>query len=80
MSIIFCQYLKKNETALEQPPFLGELGLYIQKNISAQAWDLWRTEQVKLINEKRLSLGKPTDRLYLKQQLCAFFQIDSTGC
>lgn len=80
MSIIFCQYLKKDQKALEQPPFPGALGLYIQQNISAQAWELWRAAQVKLINENRLSLAKPADRLYLKQQLCAFFHIDSKWC
>lgn len=77
MSIIFCQYLKKNEKALEYPPFPGEFGLYIQENISEPAWELWRAAQIKLINENRLSLAKPSDRLYLKQQLCSFFDFDT---
>ena len=63
---IYCQYLQKELPALERPPLPGEQGQWIYLNISAQAWRLWTIEQVKFINEHRLSLNKPEDKKALK--------------
>lgn len=74
-TMIFCQYLKQHEDAMPQAPLPGALGGYLLSHISQKAWQIWLDNQVKIINENRLSLARPADRAYLKQQMRLFFQI-----
>jgi Fe-S cluster biosynthesis and repair protein YggX len=71
--IIFCHKLQEEAPALKAPPFPGELGEKIFKNISAKAWQMWLSQQTMLINEYRLNLIDPEARSFLKQEMQKFF-------
>lgn len=73
MEKINCIKLKKQLEALERPPYPGELGEKIFKNVSKQAWQKWLEHQTLLINEKNLSLIDPKARKYLEEQMHKFF-------
>lgn len=66
------QVIGEELTALENPPFPGELGTRIVKEISKEAWDLWLTHQTILINEYRLSSLDPKARKFLREQMKQF--------
>jgi Fe-S cluster biosynthesis and repair protein YggX len=55
------------------PPFPGSQGQDIFDNVSKQAWGEWQARQVRLINEKQLSMLNPEDRKYLTDQMKRFF-------
>jgi Fe-S cluster biosynthesis and repair protein YggX len=55
------------------PPFPGAQGQDIFDNVSKQAWEEWQARQVRLINEKQLSMINPEDRKYLADQMEHFF-------
>lgn len=65
---VFCAKYHLNLPALERPPFSGEQGEYIYKNVSHQAWQEWLKHQTMLINEKHLNLADKNDRQYLNEQ------------
>ena len=64
-----CLLLGEELPAMAMPPLPGELGQKIQTQISQKAWQLWLEHQTMLINEKRLSMGKPDHRKYLMEQM-----------
>lgn len=70
---MFCQKLKKEAAAMEEPPFPGELGERIFQHISQEAWDQWMTQQTMLINEYRLNLLEPKAQEFLKERMEDFF-------
>lgn len=70
--IIYCQKLKNNLEALDNPPYPGELGERIYNNISQQAWQEWLGRQTMLINEYRLSLIEPKAREFLQEEMLSF--------
>ena len=57
---------------LTTPPFPGPKGEDIFKNVSARAWQEWQAHQVRLINEKQLSMAKHQDRKYLQEEMDKF--------
>ena len=60
------------------PPFPGAQGQDIFDNVSKQAWGEWQARQVRLINEKQLSMFNPEDRKYLTDQMEHFFSNEDT--
>jgi Fe-S cluster biosynthesis and repair protein YggX len=58
---------------LATPPYPGPNGQDIYENVSKQAWEEWQARQVRLINEKALSMINPDDRKYLTDQMQRFF-------
>ena len=54
-------------------PYPGPKGQEIYENISKQAWEEWQARQVRLINEKQLSMIDPEHRKYLTEQMDLFF-------
>ncbi|GIS34925.1 MAG: hypothetical protein Ct9H90mP6_01820 [Gammaproteobacteria bacterium] len=40
----------------------GELGIELQKTVSAKAWEEWKSHQVTLINEKMLDMSDQKNR------------------
>jgi Fe-S cluster biosynthesis and repair protein YggX len=70
---IFCQKLQKKGTALERPPYPGELGKRIQAEICAEAWQEWLAHQTMLINENRLNPLDPNARSFLEQEMEKYF-------
>ena len=77
---VFCKKLNREAPALESPPFPGELGVEIQKNVSAQAWHEWADDMmIKVINEYRLNLADAEQYDVLLKQMRAFLNLDGTS-
>lgn len=72
MKTIHCQKLGEEQEALERPPYPGQLGEKIFKNISKPAWDLWLGHQTMLINEYRLNMLEKEARQFLKEEMEKF--------
>ena len=70
---IFCKKLNKELTALSMPPMPGPKGLEIMNSISEEAWELWKSHQTTLINEKHLDLSQADTRSWLLEQMEKFF-------
>jgi Fe-S cluster biosynthesis and repair protein YggX len=70
---VHCVKLGKDAEGLESPPYPGELGQRIFKNVSKEAWQLWLRQQTMLINENRISLADPKARKFLEQEMEKFF-------
>jgi len=75
MDPIFCHYLKQYQPSLTKGVYPGVLGLYIQSHISNPAWELWKTHQIKLINEYKLTPILRKDRDFLKKEMILFLGI-----
>lgn len=73
MRSVFCKKYQKELEGLPTPPFPGPQGQDIYENVSRQAWQEWQERQVRLINEKQLSMINPDDRKYLTVQMQHFF-------
>ncbi|CAM5189923.1 oxidative damage protection protein [Alishewanella longhuensis] len=69
---VYCQYLKKEAAGLDFQFYPGELGKKVFDNISKEAWALWQTKQVMLINEKKLNMMNLEHRKLLEEQMVAF--------
>jgi len=69
---IHCKKLNEELKGLDTPPFPGELGQKIYDNISQQAWDEWKMQQGRMINEYRLDLSNPNAREFIKEQMEQF--------
>ena len=77
---VHCKKLDKELPALGQPPFDGELGAEIQKNISKEGWALWHDDMmIKVINEYRLNLADADHYDVLIKQMRAFLNLDSSS-
>tara|TARA_B100000965_G_scaffold350016_1_gene323546 strand:- start:884 stop:1153 length:270 start_codon:yes stop_codon:yes gene_type:complete len=70
---ILCKKLNKELPALEMPPMPGAKGVEIMNSISKEAWELWKSHQTTLINEKRLDMSNPENRQWLQEQMDKFF-------
>ena len=70
---IICKKLNKELPALEMPPMPGAKGVEIMNSISKEAWELWKSHQTTLINEKRLDMSNPENRQWLQEQMDKFF-------
>jgi Fe-S cluster biosynthesis and repair protein YggX len=70
---VFCKKYQKDMEGLPTPPLPGPNGQDIYDNISKQAWQEWQARQIRLINEKQLSMINPEDRKYLMDQMALFF-------
>ena len=45
---VFCKKYQEDLPSLEIPPMPGELGIELQKTVSAKAWEEWKSHQVTL--------------------------------
>jgi Fe-S cluster biosynthesis and repair protein YggX len=68
-----CKKLGKELPGLETPPFPGELGDRIYREISQQAWELWQPQATLVLNHFGLSMGDPNARQMMRQQMEEFF-------
>ncbi len=71
--IVQCVKLKKEGEGLKVPPYPGELGKRIYKNVSQEAWQEWLQHQTMLINEYRLTPIEPKARKFLEEEMEKFF-------
>ena len=77
MPKIYCHKLKKEEEQLDKPPFPGDMGMRIFKEISKPAWNQWLSQQTMIINENHLALTDPESRQLLKGLMVDFLFNDS---
>lgn len=67
--MVQCVKLKREAEGLDYPPYPGDLGVRIWREISKQAWTDWTDIQTRLVNENRLNLADIRARKYLAQQM-----------
>ena len=70
---VFCKKFQKGMPALSMPPMPGPKGQEVLENVSQEAWELWKSHQTTLINEKHLDMSDPENRLWLIDQMDKFF-------
>lgn len=70
--MIQCRKLKREAQGLDYPPYPGELGARIWREISKDAWAKWLDIQRRLVNEHHLSLADPEARKFLAGRMQAF--------
>ena len=70
---ILCKKLEKVLPALQIPPMPGPKGIEIMNTVSEEAWEMWKSHQTTLINEKHLDMSDPNNRKWLLEQMEKFF-------
>ena len=70
---ILCKKLGKQLPALQIPPMPGPKGIEIMNTVSEEAWEMWKSHQTTLINEKHLDMSDPNSRKWLLEQMEKFF-------
>ena len=71
-----CQRTGRPGTALDAPPFRGNIGVWISNNISAQTWQEWIGQGTKVINELRLDFSREDHQAVYEQHMHEFLGID----
>ena len=69
---VYCVFLKKTAPGLDFQLYPGELGKKIFDNISKEAWALWQSKQIMLINEKKLNMMNLEHRKLLEENMQQF--------
>lgn len=69
MDTIHCRRCKDERPALAKPPFQGERGTRIQKEICQTCWGEWLEHQTLLINHYGLDPREPRSRKFLYEQI-----------
>ena len=70
---VFCKKYQKEMLGLSMPPIPGPKGKELQKSISQEAWNKWKSHQTTLINEKHLDMSNQDNRKWLLEQMDKFF-------
>tara|TARA_A100000164_G_C21895357_1_gene767613 strand:- start:1336 stop:1602 length:267 start_codon:yes stop_codon:yes gene_type:complete len=70
---ILCKKLKKELPALSVQPIPGPKGKEIMESISQEGWEMWKSHQITLINERRLDMSNADNRKWLQKQMDKFF-------
>jgi Fe-S cluster biosynthesis and repair protein YggX len=70
--MVQCVLLKREAPGLDRPPYPGPLGQKIFQQVSKEGWDRWRSHQVMLINEYRLTPIEPKARKFLEAEMEKF--------
>ena len=70
---IFCKKLNKELPSLSVPPMRGPKGIEIMNSISEEAWEMWKSHQTTLINERKIDMSDPENRRWLQEQMDKFF-------
>jgi Fe-S cluster biosynthesis and repair protein YggX len=70
---VHCVLLQREAPGLERPPYPGPLGQRIFEHVSKEGWERWRSHQVMLINEYRLTPVEPKARKFLEGEMEKFF-------
>ena len=77
--MVNCVKLKKEAEGLAYPPFPGELGKRIWREVSKEAWADWTRLQTMMVNEYGLNLADLSARQHLMQQCERYFFGDAEG-
>ena len=68
-----CVKLGVEAEGLKFPPYPGELGKRIYREVSNDGWQMWLKQQTMIINEYRLSVVDPQVRKMLESEMEKFF-------
>lgn len=71
--LVKCVKLGRELPGLERPPRNDALGQRVYENVSAQAWQMWLSQQTLLINHYGLNMADPRAHEFLTQQMEEFF-------
>lgn len=71
--MVECVLLKRQAPGLDRLPYPGPLGQRIYEHVSKEAWEKWRSHQIMLINEYRLTPIEPKARKFLEAEMEKFF-------
>ena len=71
--MVNCRKLGKELPGLDFVPFDDALGERIQKEVSAQGWQMWLEHSKMLINEYRLDLVSPQAQKVLTTEMDKYF-------
>jgi Fe-S cluster biosynthesis and repair protein YggX len=75
MAEVTCNRCEKTAGGLEQAPLPGEPGQQVLSSTCRDCWEIWRGEQVKLINENKLSPARPDHYEFLVKQMRGFLKL-----
>lgn len=71
--MVHCVKLGKELPGLDSPPWPGELGERVFKNVSAEAWKLWEDRMKMILNEYRLLPFQKEAQELVARQMTEFF-------
>ncbi|HUH40943.1 MAG TPA: oxidative damage protection protein [Castellaniella sp.] len=81
--MIHCRKLDREAEGLDFPPYPGEVGVRIWREISKDAWAKWVDIQTRLVNEHHLNLADLEARKFLSGRMQAFLfedeDVDAQG-
>jgi Fe-S cluster biosynthesis and repair protein YggX len=72
---IHCRRCDRDAEGLARAPFPGPLGEEIVRSICRDCWNLWRENEVRVINELRLNFLDPDAQTVLERQLREFLRL-----
>jgi Fe-S cluster biosynthesis and repair protein YggX len=75
MADVHCARCDRTAPGLERPPLPGEDGAAVRSRVCADCWKGWLGEQVKLINETRISPADPDGYRFLLTQMRAYLHL-----
>jgi Fe-S cluster biosynthesis and repair protein YggX len=74
-----CLRCGREGEALDRPPYPGPLGQEIAAGCCRECWNLWRENEVRVINELRLNFLDPAAQAVLEQRLREFLRLPAVG-
>ena len=75
MADVHCRRCDSTGDGLDAAPLPGESGRLVLAQTCRSCWDIWRGEQVKLINENKLSPAKPEHYEFLVERMTGFLKL-----
>jgi Fe-S cluster biosynthesis and repair protein YggX len=71
--MVNCIKLGREAEGLDYPPYPGDLGKQIWRQVSKEAWQQWLQHQTMLINHHGISPMDPQARKFLEGEMQGFF-------
>lgn len=71
-----CSRTGRPGTKMENPPFRGPTGEWIQEHISTETWNEWIGQGTKVINELRLDFSREEDQQTYDKHMYEFLGLD----
>ena len=75
MSQVRCARCSRDAEGLDRAPLPGDVGQQVLSQVCGACWKEWLGEQVKLINENRLSPADPTAFAFLLERMKDYLAI-----
>ncbi len=75
MAEVRCKRCDRTAGGLDDPPLPGPAGELVLAGTCKSCWEIWRDEQVKLINENKLSPANTEHYEFLVGQMKTFLKL-----